>query len=76
MEEYAYIRVSSTDQNEDRQILALNGLNIPPENIFTDKQSGKDFNRPSYQNLIEHLKEGDLLYIKCVIFTPGYVYIR
>ena len=66
MAEYGYIRVSSTDQNEDRQLLALNELNIPHENLFIDKQSGKDFNRPSYQNLIKHLKNGDLLYIKSI----------
>ena len=44
---YGYVRVSSTDQNEDRQLLALQELNIPEKNIFTDKQSGKDFERPS-----------------------------
>ena len=66
MAESGYIRVSSTDQNEDRQLVALNELNIPPENLFIDKQSGKDFNRPSYQNLIKCLKSGDLLYIKSI----------
>ena len=64
--EYGYIRVSSTDQNEDRQLLALNELSIPPDNLFIDKQSGKDFDRPSYQNLVERLKNGDLLYIKSI----------
>jgi len=63
---YGYIRVSSTDQNEDRQILALNKLDIPTENLFMDKQSGKDFERTSYQNLIKCLKEGDLLYIHSI----------
>jgi DNA invertase Pin-like site-specific DNA recombinase len=66
MAEYGYIRVSSTDQNEDRQLVDLNELNIPIENLFTDKQSGKDFNRPAYQELMKHLKKGDLLYIKSI----------
>jgi len=66
MAEYGYIRVSSTDQNEDRQVLALNELNISPKNMFTDKQSGKDFERPSYQKLMECLKNGDTLYIKSI----------
>ncbi|MCL2095566.1 MAG: recombinase family protein [Oscillospiraceae bacterium] len=63
---YSYIRISSTDQNEDRQFLSLNDLNIPSENIFIDKQSGKDFNRPSYKNLVGRLKNGDLLYINSI----------
>ena len=66
MKIYGYIRVSSTDQNEDRQLLALNELNIPPENLFIDKQSGKDFNRPAYKELVKRLKNGDLLYIKSI----------
>jgi DNA invertase Pin-like site-specific DNA recombinase len=66
METYGYIRVSSKEQHEDRQILAMNELNIKPSNVFTDKQSGKDFNRPAYKKLIEHLKNGDLLYIKSI----------
>jgi DNA invertase Pin-like site-specific DNA recombinase len=45
MKTYGYIRVSSADQNEDRQLLAMQELNIPPENLFIDKQSGKDFVR-------------------------------
>jgi DNA invertase Pin-like site-specific DNA recombinase len=63
---YGYIRVSSKEQHEDRQILAMSELRIPPSNIFTDKQSGKDFDRPAYKNLIERLKNGDLLYIKSI----------
>jgi DNA invertase Pin-like site-specific DNA recombinase len=66
METYGYIRVSSKEQHEDRQILAMSELNIKPLNVFTDKQSGKDFDRPAYKNLIEHLKNGDLLYIKSI----------
>jgi DNA invertase Pin-like site-specific DNA recombinase len=63
---YGYVRVSSTDQNEDRQILAMNDLQIPPSNVFTDKQSGKDFNRPAYKILTKKLQAGNLLYIKSI----------
>ena len=63
---YGYIRVSSADQNEDRQIFAMNELKIPAKQIFTDKISGKDFKRPSYQALVRKLKPGDLLYIKSI----------
>mgnify|MGYP000584364078 CR=1 FL=1 len=63
---YGYVRVSSTDQNEDRQILDMQKLNINAENIYTDKQSGKDFNRPNYQKLLTKLKKGDLLYVKSI----------
>jgi DNA invertase Pin-like site-specific DNA recombinase len=52
MSTYGYVRVSSADQNEDRQIIAMQELNIPPERIYTDKLSGKDFQRPSYQTLV------------------------
>lgn len=60
---YGYIRVSSTDQNESRQILAMQGMDIPPDRIFMDKQSGKDFLRPQYQSMLRRLKAGDLLCI-------------
>lgn len=60
---YGYIRVSSTDQNEDRQIIALAEVGVPEHNIFIDKQSGKNFERPQYQNLVGKLEDGDLLYI-------------
>jgi len=60
---YSYIRVSSTDQNEDRQLIAMREVNVPETNIFVDKQSGKDFNRPQYQKLVRKLKPGDLIYI-------------
>jgi DNA invertase Pin-like site-specific DNA recombinase len=63
MKDYAYIRVSSTDQNEDRQLIAMQNLNIPTERIFMDKQSGKDFERPNYIALIKKLRAGDVLYI-------------
>jgi DNA invertase Pin-like site-specific DNA recombinase len=61
-----YVRVSSADQNEERQMLAMNKLNILPANIFMDKFSGKDFNRPAYKSLIEKIKCGDLLYVKSI----------
>ncbi|WP_130436116.1 recombinase family protein [Cuneatibacter caecimuris] len=60
---YGYIRVSSTDQNADRQLVALRKKGILKKNLYTDRQSGKNFNRPKYQRLIQRLKPGDLLYI-------------
>ncbi len=60
---YGYIRVSSTDQNEDRQLVALQGRAVPERNIYMDKQSGKDFDRPQYKRLVKKLRAGDLLYI-------------
>ena len=65
MKNYGYIRVSSADQNEDRQRIALNQLNVPMK-IFTEKQSGKNFNRPEYKKLLKKLKAGDVLYIKSI----------
>ena len=63
---YGYIRVSSTDQNKDRQLLAMNELSLPPTQIYTDKISGKNFNRPAYKALLKILRPGDLLYIKSI----------
>ena len=63
---YAYIRVSAIDQNESRQFDALQGLDIPESHIYIDKQSGKDFERPSYKTLVKRLRQGDLLYIKSI----------
>lgn len=63
---YGYIRVSSRDQNEDRQLIAMQELNIPPTHIYMDKQSGKDFNRPQYKRLLRKLRRDDLLYIKSI----------
>ena len=60
---YGYIRVSSTDQNEDRQRIALRKRAVPPKNIYMDKQSGKDFNRPQYKKMVRRLRSGDLLYV-------------
>lgn len=60
---FGYIRVSSMDQNENRQLDAMWGKNIPKENLYIDKQSGKDFDRPQYKKMMKRLKSGDLLYI-------------
>ena len=63
---YGYIRVSSRDQNEDRQLIAMRELDVPEKNIYMDKQSGKDFERPQYKRLVRKLKRDDLLYIKSI----------
>jgi len=63
---YGYIRVSTREQNEGRQVVAMQELSIPEENVFLDKQSGKDFRRPQYQRLVKKLKPDDLLYIKSI----------
>ncbi|MBR2730366.1 MAG: recombinase family protein, partial [Clostridia bacterium] len=63
MSTYAYVRVSSADQNEDRQLLAMRERDVPADHIFLDKQSGKDFDRPQYQQLLKTLSAGDLLYV-------------
>lgn len=64
--EYGYIRVSSKEQNEARQLDALREQGIADSNIYLDKQSGKDFNRPKYKTLYKKLKKGDVLYIKSI----------
>ena len=63
---YGYIRVSSHDQNEERQLIALQLLEIPKSNIYIDKQSGKNFDRPQYKKMVKKLKKDDLLYIKSI----------
>ena len=63
MKVFGYVRVSSIDQNEDRQVIALRQLGVPEENIYMDKMSGKDFNRPQYQELLKKIQKDDLLYI-------------
>lgn len=65
IKEYGYVRVSSRDQNEDRQMDALQTL-VVMKNIFVDRQSGKDFERPQYKRLVKKLKKDDLLYIKSI----------
>ena len=63
---YGYIRVSTREQNEDRQRLALAALPVPEENIYMDKQSGKDFERPQYRRPVRRLRRDDLLYVKSI----------
>ena len=63
---YAYVRVSTKEQNEDRQLLAIKGLKIDKKRIFIDKQSGKDFERPQYQKMVKKFKKDDILYIKSI----------
>ena len=63
---YGYIRVSTREQNEDRQLIALREMAVPEGNLFMDKQSGKDFQRPQYKRLLRKLKKDDLLYIKSI----------
>ena len=66
MTEYGYVRVSSTDQNEERQLIVMNERRVLPGNVYIDKQSGKDFDRRSYQRLLRKLKDGDTLVIKSI----------
>lgn len=63
---YGYARVSSKDQNEDRQLIALSGFGVQPQNIYMDKQSGKDFDRPQYRALIKLLRRGDVLAVQSI----------
>ena len=66
MQIYGYVRVSTKEQNEARQVTAMINCGVSPNNIFTDKQSGKDFDRPAYTKLCRKLKKDDLLYIKSI----------
>ena len=66
MERYGYIRVSAKDQNPERQFLAMQEQHIKKKNIYLDKQSGRDFNRPQYRKMVRKLKKDDLLYIKSI----------
>ena len=63
---FGYVRVSSVEQNEDRQLIALENIGVAKRNIFIDKQSGKNFERPKYKRLVKKLKPGDLLYIQSI----------
>lgn len=63
---YGYIRVSSKEQNEERQRIAMQQAGLLPKNVYLDKQSGKDFARPQYQKLLRRLKRDDLLYVKSI----------
>lgn len=66
MTTFAYIRVSTKEQNEDRQLIAVRAAGVDDKNIFVDKQSGKDFNRPAYKRLIKKIKPYDTLVIKSI----------
>jgi len=63
---YGYVRVSGADQNEARQLLAMSNLGLAPRQIFTDKQSGRDFHRPAYLALLKRIKPGDVVYIHSI----------
>lgn len=63
---YGYVRVSTREQNEERQMIAMREMGVPEQNIFVDKQSGKDFNRPKYKRLLKQLKENDVIFIKSI----------
>ena len=61
--QYGYIRVSSAEQNEARQVIAMREAGLDGNHIYMDKQSGKDFDRPQYQRLVRRLRPGDLLWV-------------
>ena len=63
---YGYVRVSSKEQNEERQLIALQEMSVPEKNIFVDKHSGKDFKRPMYRRMLRKIKRDDLLYVKSI----------
>lgn len=63
---YGYVRVSSNDQNEGRQMISMQELQVPSKNIYIDKQSGKDFDRPMYRKMVKRLKAEDIVYIKSI----------
>ena len=63
---YGYVRVSTREQKEDRQLIAMNEFGVEQRNVYTDKQSGKDFERPQYRKLVRKLKAGDTLVIKSI----------
>ena len=66
MDTYGYVRVSTKEQNEDRQIIAMREFGVADNRIVLDKQSGKNFERPGYQRLVRKLKTGDTLVIKSI----------
>ncbi len=63
---FGYIRISTKEQNENRQLIALNEYNVPEKNIYMDKQSGKDFDRKQYKRMFKYIKENDLIIIKSI----------
>jgi len=66
MEQYGYVRVSDRSQNEDKQIIVMHKMGTEDRNIYIDKQSGKDFNRPMYKQLMRKVKQNDLIYVKSI----------
>ena len=66
MNVYGYVRVSSRDQSEDRQLIAMKKLGVPEYNIYVDKESGRDFDRPMYREMVRELNKNDLVYIKSI----------
>ena len=66
MNVYGYVRVSSRDQSEDRQLIAMKKLGVPENNIYVDKESGRDFDRPMYREMVRELNKNDLVYIKSI----------
>lgn len=66
MNEYSYVRVSARDQNEDRQLLAMENVNVPRNYIYVDKESGRDFDRPMCREMVRELNKNDLVYIKSI----------
>ena len=63
---YGYVRVSTREQNEARQMRIMNEIEVPAENIYMDKQSGKDFKRPMYNRMVRRLREDDVIYVKSI----------
>ena len=63
---YGYLRCSSRDQNEDRQVIALKEMGVPQKRIYMDKQSGKDFDRPQYKRLLQKLDHNSVLFVKSI----------
>ena len=66
MNVYGYVRVSSRDQSEDRQLIAMKKLGVPESGIYVDKESGRDFDRPMYREMVRELNKNDLVYIKSI----------
>lgn len=65
-QKYGYVRVSTKEQNEDRQLIAMEENEVFSNNIYVDKQSGKDFDRPMYRKLVKRMRKDDILYIKSI----------
>ena len=66
MSDFGYIRVSTTEQNADRQLIAMSEVGVPKNNIYMDKQSGKNYDRPEYKRMMRKIKPGDVVYFKSI----------